>query len=401
MYVDTKWMADKFDYYNKLCFSGKCPPCEFKVNKSIRYWGLAHVRWVNDEYDYSVSNVGAHGTDFTITMSNSYDSPEEIKINTLVHEMIHIMDYKYNVGHFLSRDYRGRLKKRKYDAHGPIYFQPECDRLKQYGLKIYQCVQAEEEALSTLNEDIANREYLLMATHFDLRKTLNCPNEVFWLKTSENSLYSNILPIVFRIYGKPYDFLDNPSESKIKYIDIYKTHCINYQTYSTSRTYRGYYVNEKEWDKVLDKLGNDKEEYKIIEYVPGSYRGDNQLRPEPEVVNNDNNIEDNSVERIAYFKLRLTGGRVYEFKNKTREELKQEILKIVPNMKDEIIDRLIDNPANRRVAESVYRNALNEVLSEKGLGELNDYEDDVETYDELSRGSMFMNKDGSIEMTLA
>ena len=32
----------------------------------------------------------------SITMSNKFDSPEKVKIATLIHEMIHISDYTFN-----------------------------------------------------------------------------------------------------------------------------------------------------------------------------------------------------------------------------------------------------------------------------------------------------------------
>lgn len=66
-------------------------------------------------------------------------------------------------------------------------------------------------------------------------------------------------------------------------------------------------------------------------------------------------------------------------------------------MKDETIEKLIDNPGNRKVAESrnTFGNLLNEVLEEQS------FSDEDANPEELFRGQMFMRKDGTIEMCLA
>lgn len=141
MLVDVRWLKENYDKYNKLCWGGRLPNwLTFEVNQSKNYWGLA-------SYSYNLSTMKVTPT--KITLSNYYDSSESVKLNTLIHEMIHIADYTFNPQHFLNRT---RNKRRKYDAHGPIFFQPEAERLKQFGFDVHKNVTEEEQAVSQLSD---------------------------------------------------------------------------------------------------------------------------------------------------------------------------------------------------------------------------------------------------------
>ena len=124
MLVTVAWMKKNYDKYNKLYFKGKLPEIEFKISRSKKTWGYASYR--------------CFGTGFVkpldITMSNYYDSPEEVKLTTLLHEMIHIYDYTINPHHYIRNG-----RKVRYDAHG-MWFKSECNRLKKFGWDIEKYV---------------------------------------------------------------------------------------------------------------------------------------------------------------------------------------------------------------------------------------------------------------------
>jgi hypothetical protein len=139
MLVTIDWIKKNYDVYNKKCFDGVLPKnLEFKLSKSKQTWGYAKFR-----YDYANDTI----IPLSITISNYYDSPEEVKLNTLIHEMIHIYDYVINPNHFI---FNGRRVGRRYNAHG-YWFLNQCDRLRSFGFDINPKVTWEEKFVSTLS----------------------------------------------------------------------------------------------------------------------------------------------------------------------------------------------------------------------------------------------------------
>lgn len=137
MLVTISWLENNYNKYNNLYWNGELPKIKFIINNSKRTWGFASYtynrtqNWVKCE---------------AITLSNYYDSPEEVKLNTLLHEMIHIADYYYNPNHFVCGG-----KKVRYDAHG-WWFKQEAARLSKYGWDIEKYVTLEAQSVSTLSE---------------------------------------------------------------------------------------------------------------------------------------------------------------------------------------------------------------------------------------------------------
>ena len=92
MLVTKNWIEKNYNKFNKLYWDGKLPVIEFKINRSRNTWGFASFR-----YDFMNDTI----IPLAITMSNYYDSPENVKIQTLLHEMIHIADYTFQPEHFI------------------------------------------------------------------------------------------------------------------------------------------------------------------------------------------------------------------------------------------------------------------------------------------------------------
>lgn len=114
---------------------------------NLRFQGLReHGGYAAYTYNRFTSKV----TPISITISNYFDSPEEVKLSTLLHEMIHIYDYTVNPTHFVNNG-----RKVKYDAHG-YWFKNEAARIyKLSGLDIQQYVTKEEKEVSKLSERAA------------------------------------------------------------------------------------------------------------------------------------------------------------------------------------------------------------------------------------------------------
>lgn len=141
MLVTRLWIENNYKKFNDLYWGGELPKrVIFKVGRSKNNWGQATCMY--DPYAKR-----AYG--FTLTISNYFDSPEQVKLSTLLHEMIHIYDY-YN--------FPEHLGMRGYNFHGYSVFLKECERLKQFGWDINAKVTAEEKEESTVSENVIERQ---------------------------------------------------------------------------------------------------------------------------------------------------------------------------------------------------------------------------------------------------
>jgi len=139
MLVTLDWIHYHYYKFNKEYFGDLLPCIEFKISHSKKTWGYASFK-----YDFPNDTI----IPSAITMSNYYDSPEEVKLNTLLHEMIHIADYTFNPHHFI-RNHK-KVHGRSYDAHG-YWFQSEAKRIDKFGWKITKYITKEEQQVSKLS----------------------------------------------------------------------------------------------------------------------------------------------------------------------------------------------------------------------------------------------------------
>ena len=139
MLVTIAWIEKNYKKFNKMYWDNKLPDIEFKVSRSRNTWGYAAFR-----YNYAKSTI----TPTSITLSNYYDSPENVKINTLLHEMIHIADYTFHPEHFIRNG--RRVSGHHYDAHG-YWFLAEAKRIEKFGWVITKHVSKEDQKVSKLS----------------------------------------------------------------------------------------------------------------------------------------------------------------------------------------------------------------------------------------------------------
>ena len=138
MIVTVDWIKKHYAEFNNRYFNNELPSnLTFKVSRSKSIWGYASYK-----YDYPNNTIIPQ----SITISNYYDSPEGVKKNTLLHEMIHIYDYVLNPHHFIRNG-----RRVKYNAHG-WFFNEQAIRLRQFGWDINTKVTNEEKVVSTLSE---------------------------------------------------------------------------------------------------------------------------------------------------------------------------------------------------------------------------------------------------------
>lgn len=150
MIADRQWVYRKYMEFSQKYFGGKMPDIEVKIGRSLNTWGLAHCR-------AEVVGDRVVMKDFTITISNAYDSPEKIKETTLLHEMIHIYDF-YNYPEHFDKIVNGRrVRVRGYDAHGSTLFLPMAEMINRDGYYITKYVNEEEKSQSQYSDATRKR----------------------------------------------------------------------------------------------------------------------------------------------------------------------------------------------------------------------------------------------------
>lgn len=143
MLVTTNWIENHYNKFNQLYFRGTLPAIKFKTNKTKHSWGYASFI-----YDYKNDTIIPN----EIVLSNYYDSPKVVKIQTLLHEMIHIADYTWHPEHFIKNG--RRIGARKYDPHGS-WFMTEAKRIsKESGYSVANHVTSDEQKVSKLSNSI-------------------------------------------------------------------------------------------------------------------------------------------------------------------------------------------------------------------------------------------------------
>lgn len=149
MIVTQQWMDDNYDRFNKMFWNGQLPHIKFGTSHGEQAFGGAR---------YMINLVRGTVIPLSITMSNYYDSPEEVKLDTLLHEMIHIADYHFNPEHFIKRTYSGYAKRtrREYNPHGD-WFMSEAKRINQHGFHISTTVSDDKIAVSNLSDETRDR----------------------------------------------------------------------------------------------------------------------------------------------------------------------------------------------------------------------------------------------------
>ena len=83
MRATIEYIQAKFDYYNTLCFKGSLPAVPLLTSNARTFLGI--LRYKRER----VPLKGWHYSDFELVISTRLDLPEEVVIDTILHEMIH------------------------------------------------------------------------------------------------------------------------------------------------------------------------------------------------------------------------------------------------------------------------------------------------------------------------
>ena len=223
MVVTIEWIRNKYEKFNKMYFKDQLPTdLVFKISRSKDTWGSAayHI-------DYKKNTI----TPTYIAISNYYDSPEFIKENTLLHEMIHVLDYVTHPEHYVIK----HSPNRYYNAHGK-WFLNECKRFLEFGYDIQKNITKEEEQCSTLSKSASfNLERKKQSTI--VCAVVGSDNKVWFCKTNiENT--NKVLKLIKKHENWFLTFIGFVREVK-----VYKTESEKYAEMNSCKTRLTGWVN--------------------------------------------------------------------------------------------------------------------------------------------------------------
>ena len=133
-----EFLEEAYGYLNNKLFKGKLPEdIEFKIEHSLEDNDAGHT-YANDdktEGEFVIDGVSLNGT---IMMTiHSW-------LETILHEMIHVMDFKFHPEHF------NKKINPNYDHHKG-WFMKEADKFKKYGFNIKETIDSDVE--TTTDDD--------------------------------------------------------------------------------------------------------------------------------------------------------------------------------------------------------------------------------------------------------
>ena len=133
-----KFLEEAYGYLNNRLFQGKLPEdIEFKIEHSLEDNDAGHT-YANDdktEGEFVIDRVSLNGT--LMMTIHSW-------LETILHEMIHVMDFKFHPEHF------NKKINPNYDYHKG-WFMKEADKFKKYGFDIKETIDSDVE--TTTDDD--------------------------------------------------------------------------------------------------------------------------------------------------------------------------------------------------------------------------------------------------------
>lgn len=362
MIATVEWIKKTYEGFNDLLWDGKLPHnLKFLINNSQRTWGYASYRFNTRE---------GWVKPIAITVSNFFDSPEDVKTGVLIHEMIHIADYSFHPEHFIRNG--RKVSGREYDAHGYRFFLPEMNRvnqiLKEYGYNITVSpnVTAAEQAASSLSDrqqEILNSKKK-GGMHVFIGHLAKYDRNGDWLRAYvQNSSYDKwIARLEDDWYRKEYDRIDDYISYDEKLLLKKSTRAgLFYFFDQPSEKTKDMYI-EKYGLKFNKNIWNAKDDEIDPEYIKSCLK---TPMPDPEPAEPglfDNEYEEKpsqiETKRIPLFRFPIVRngmpiGENFEVSNVTREELKEKMKIRFPKWSDEALERALNN-------EKYYPKGMNE-----------------------------------------
>lgn len=343
----VEWMREKYDEMNENLFNGQLGDCHFTLSTTssihtLGWFGLKAnnvkcerlSRKIFIEDPWSLRRIYVDKKNFysltapTIALNAKYHGTEHGFIATLVHEMCHYYTYMWGYapkqGH--GREFKeiGELVSSRSNGEFTIQRLATAEEMSEFELN-------DEEKAKI--EDKQKR----MTALFQYKMN----GQIGLTTTSSNKLISLIL--------------NNVTDER-KLMKVVYSNDPNLLTFlgslgyrKNTRTWRYYFVHDKEWINTIKN-------YKTHEKINPSYQNKTQ----------EEEVETPNDTPKQIFSIKTSNG-VFECEfDGNVDKLKEKLKERFPTMKDEALDKIINNKSNYRLMESkdMLFNLISETVNE-------------------------------------
>lgn len=157
MLYTPEWIKQKYDECNEKYFNNKLPVIqmnEIEIMTCKNPWGRGGCK--RFEKNPSTGEYEARGV--VLKLSNYYDTPENEKLEILVHEMCHIYEYFCEPKYYI----RARFINRRWDSNHPkhghgLVFYEQARRLSQYGFHVERYISKDTQDIATVSDVTINK----------------------------------------------------------------------------------------------------------------------------------------------------------------------------------------------------------------------------------------------------
>lgn len=243
MVASADWVLKNYRLYSQMFFGGSMPNIQVKSSSQTKTWGRAIA-------DYHCDDRGeVYFDNFRLDITLAFDMPEDVMLNVLLHEMIHIYDF-YNFPNHFGFFKNGKfVDNRKYDAHGSVLFLPMAAKINRAGFNVQVSVSQDEIQRSNMTDAVKKR----MSTQICL-----CYAEYL---TGGNRMFlcypSTLQRIIAKYKNDP--FFKKAALLSITYYKVNNPELRMEFSLTKGDSIRGYNYSYDEWFALLNQYGLENE----------------------------------------------------------------------------------------------------------------------------------------------
>lgn len=355
MLYTREWILENYDNANAQYFGNLLPSSnelELTITMDKNPWGRGgckkFLRGSDGEFHAHIP---------VLKLSNYYDVSEKEKLEVLIHEMCHIYEYfiepKYYIECLIRRRWTTAHPRH---GHGKVFYE-QAERLKAYGFNVQRFVD---------NDTVLNAE-LSDETKRKLAKRIENGSAVFLLHLRYPKMlkgqryqwcYASCNTSKFDEWIK-WIHESTWGEAEFDWVEYYKTRHNAFITKKSTKVGLSYYMSISKDDfinkyelKYQDVVRGEDRKYEKEQLIKQAQQ--EQPIQQPTQTKNEN--------LIPIFRFKTVQGNVIEFRNITKDELRQKLQERLPKWSPENIERIMNKQEYYPMNESNLKDLIKETI---------------------------------------
>lgn len=331
MYFTREWVEEKYNYYNDFIWGGRLPEfsrVKLTLMNTKSPWGRGGCDgWTRDIY--GVPQPGRP----VLMLSNYYDAPEWVRLNTLVHEMCHIYERFCEPKYILDAVRYGRHTYHyPSHGHGTVFYEQARRVQSMTDIQIERFVSQDKMAAACVSEkniEKFKRQISERGGAYTIYIFVTHP-----LKNS-GFRYGYVKPAPGAIAKWESWFKSDEIKNYFKAVAKCSSSSPEAGVLATRRTLRWNLTNNIQ--EVIDKYDIHMDSVVFGDVSPLGF--DDAESVEPETITPSMPVE----KRYKVFTLRFTSGKLLQYKNVTKAEVASKLRQEFPKWPDATIEKFVND----------------------------------------------------------